>query len=110
MTGRLDRPYWLAWISTVYDQHMKKVDRFSPIQLHEQLTVILRNAIESGELGSRQKLLSESELMKEHEVSRGTVRVAIDKLRKDGLVVTFGSRGTFVADRTATIDNAPEAE
>jgi DNA-binding GntR family transcriptional regulator len=36
--------------------------------------------------------------MKEHEVSRGTVRVALDKLRDEGLIVTFMSRGTFVAD------------
>jgi DNA-binding GntR family transcriptional regulator len=75
---------------------MDKVDHFSPVLLHEQLTAILKRAIETGELAPRDKLPSESELMAEHGVSRGTVRVALGKLRDDGLIVTFGSRGTFV--------------
>jgi GntR family transcriptional regulator len=81
---------------------MDKVDKFSPVLLHDQLAGILRSAIETGELQPRAKLPSEAELMKEHEVSRGTVRVALDKLRDEGLIVTFMARGTFVADVPAS--------
>jgi DNA-binding GntR family transcriptional regulator len=81
---------------------MDKVDQFSPVLLHVQLTAILRCAIEAGELAPRAKLPSEAELMTEHGVSRGTVRMALAKLRSDGLVVTLDARGTFVNEQHAS--------
>jgi hypothetical protein len=84
---------------TLYDHHMEKVDLFSHEPLHEQLAEIIRRAIESGELQPRQLLPSESALVSAHGVSRGTVRLALGKLREAGLVETFASRGTRVAAR-----------
>jgi DNA-binding GntR family transcriptional regulator len=39
---------------------------------------------------------SETTLMQEHGLARGTVRKAIDALVEDGLVVRVQGRGTFV--------------
>jgi len=77
----------------VPDDH---VDHLDETPLHVQLAAILRRAIKSGEYGPRDVLPSESQLMQEHGVARGTVRQAIETLRNEGLVVTIRGRGTFV--------------
>jgi GntR family transcriptional regulator len=81
---------------------VEKVDHLNPERLTVQLALIIRRAIESGELQARQKLPSESELMTLHGVSRVTVRTALATLRAEGLVVSFKSRGTFVADHVSS--------
>jgi DNA-binding GntR family transcriptional regulator len=68
-----------------------------PTALYVQLASILREKITSGELQPGQALPSESYLQQEHGVSRGTVRQAVRMLRDEGLVVTMGGRGSFVA-------------
>lgn len=70
------------------------VDQRDPTPLWEQLTAILRAAIESGEY--QDVLPSESQLQAEHGVSRGTVRRAIATLEAEGLVQTIHARGTYV--------------
>jgi GntR family transcriptional regulator len=70
-----------------------------PTPLYVQLARVLRKRIASGELEPRSTLPSETYLQQEHEVSRGTVRMAIAILRDEGLVITIGGRGTFVKDR-----------
>jgi GntR family transcriptional regulator len=71
----------------------------NPTPLYVQLADILREMITSGELEPRSPLPSESYLQEEQGVARGTARMAIRILREEGLVVTIGGRGTFVADR-----------
>jgi GntR family transcriptional regulator len=73
------------------------VDHLDPEPLHAQLAGILRRAITSGQYRPRDPLPSESQLMQEHGVARGTVRQAIETLRTEGLVVTIRGRGTYVA-------------
>lgn len=75
------------------------MDRLDPTPLWQQLLAVLRDMIESGELQPRQALPSESRLQQEYEVSRGTVRKALDVLRSDRLVVTITGRGTYVNPR-----------
>ncbi len=75
---------------------MNHVDRMNPIPLYVQLADILRGLITSGELEPRSLLPSESYLRQEQGVSRGTVRMAVDILRKENLVVTISGRGTYV--------------
>ena len=75
------------------------VDHFDATPLYLQLAAILRGAIESGQIQPRQPVPSESYLMGEHGVSRGTVRHALEILRSEGLIQTFPGRGTFVADQ-----------
>jgi DNA-binding GntR family transcriptional regulator len=75
------------------------VDHFDATPLYLQLAAILRAAINSGELAPRALMPSESYLMGQHGVSRGTVRHALEILRGEGLIQTFPGRGTFVAAR-----------
>jgi DNA-binding GntR family transcriptional regulator len=75
------------------------VDHLDPTPLYEQLAAVLRRMITSGELQPRDALPSESQLMGEHGVSRGTIRRALDILREEGRVVTIGGRGTFVSPK-----------
>jgi DNA-binding GntR family transcriptional regulator len=70
-----------------------------PTPLYVQLADILREMITSGELEPRSALPSESYLQQEQGVARGTVRTAVDILRREDLVVTISGRGTFVKAR-----------
>lgn len=73
-----------------------EIDRWDPVPLYVQVAEILQGQIERGELAPRQPLPSESYLMGEYGVSRGTCRRAIAILRETGLVRTVPQRGTYV--------------
>jgi len=73
-----------------------EIDRWDPQPLYAQLAEILRGQIQRGELVPRQPLPSESYLMGQYGVSRGTTRRAIEILRNEGLVRTIPQRGTYV--------------
>ena len=72
------------------------VDHDAATPLWAQLADILRKQIRAGKLPSGRVIPSESTLMQEHEVARGTVRKAIDALVAEGLVERVQGRGTFV--------------
>jgi GntR family transcriptional regulator len=74
----------------------KKVDRnlFEPSYV--QLARILQEQIAAGDFRPSERLPSESQLCKYHQVSPMTVRRAINTLVKDGVVVAEQGRGTFV--------------
>ncbi len=74
-----------------------------PTPLYYRLESILRGAIEMGEYSVGQNLPSERELGSQYEVSRITVRRALDALARDGLVLRGRGRrgGTFVLERPA---------
>ena len=74
----------------------KVVDHFSQVPLAVQLAAILREQIQTGQLAHHDPLPSESTLMQEHEVSRGTARRAVEMLRDEGLVITLAGRATIV--------------
>jgi DNA-binding GntR family transcriptional regulator len=86
----------MSWLVSYRDR--VTVDHFDATPLYVQLAAILRRAIESGQLAPRDPVPSESYLMGEHDVSRGTVRHALEILRAEGLIQTFPGRGTFVTD------------
>jgi DNA-binding GntR family transcriptional regulator len=75
---------------------MHKVDRnlFEPSYL--QLVRILQEQIASGELRPGDRLPSESQLCKFHDISPMTVRRAINILVDQGTVTAEQGRGTFV--------------
>ncbi|WP_327587850.1 GntR family transcriptional regulator [Nonomuraea sp. NBC_00507] len=73
------------------------VDQLDPTPIYEQLARIIREKIKAGDLEERQLVPSESSLQQEHGVARGSVRRAMELLRKEGWVVTIQGRGTFVA-------------
>ena len=72
------------------------VDHDAATPLWAQLADILRGQIQAGKLPSGRVIPSESTLMQEHELARGTVRKAIDVLVAEGLVERVQGRGTFV--------------
>lgn len=72
------------------------VDKSSPVPLYYQLLLVIRAAIESGELKPGDCLPTESELMESSAVSRATVRQAVLELVREGYVYRVKSRGTFV--------------
>lgn len=74
------------------------VDRAADAPLYKQLAGEVRERIKSGEFRSGEQLPSEAEYHESHGVSRMTVRLAMQELRAEGLVVSWQGRGTFVAD------------
>jgi len=76
----------------------QEVRRESPVPLHRQIRNILRANIRSGLLKPGD-VTSEQELAAEFGVSRITIRQALARLAREGLVVRVQGRGTFVADQ-----------
>jgi GntR family transcriptional regulator len=72
------------------------LERESHIALYRQIAQRLENEIADGGYVSLQRLAPEHELMRRFDVSRITVRQAIDELVRKGLVVRKQGKGTFV--------------
>lgn len=73
------------------------LERNSSNPLYAQISEYLRERI-TRELVPGARLPSENNLMQEYHVSRNTVRLAIDRLSKSGLVFTIKGKGTFVSN------------
>lgn len=69
-----------------------------PIPKYYQLGQILRQRILKGEYAAGTKIPSEWQLCEEFNVSRGTVRKAIDTLLHEGLLRTEQGQGTYVVE------------
>lgn len=67
-----------------------------PGYLYVRVADHLAARIESGELAAGYRLPSERELADTYEVAVGTIRQALDELRRRGLVATLAAKGTFV--------------
>jgi GntR family transcriptional regulator/MocR family aminotransferase len=77
-----------------------------------QIYGAIREAIETGRLASGARLPSWRDLAAQLGVSRGTVRVAYERLIAEQFAIGMGAAGTRVADRPArssTPDWSPEA-
>ncbi|MEJ2709665.1 MAG: GntR family transcriptional regulator [Anaerolineales bacterium] len=73
------------------------LDRTSFKPIYFQLAELIQNQIEDGDLKPGGQVPSERELMEQFDISRNTVRMAIESLLKDGLVYRVPTKGTFVA-------------
>lgn len=73
------------------------LDRNSSSPLYEQLKNVLQKKIVSGELKPEEQIPSERELVDKYNVSRITVRQAINLAEHEGLVRRVHGVGTFVA-------------
>jgi GntR family transcriptional regulator len=80
-------------------QILQPLDNQSTLPLYQQLQRSLREAIERRVLGPDDALPAERELATELDVSRITVRKAIDGLVGEGLLVRRQGSGTFVSAR-----------
>jgi GntR family transcriptional regulator/MocR family aminotransferase len=77
------------------------LDRAKKTPLATQIYAAIRAAIESGQIPPDAKLPSWRDLAAQLGVSRGTVRVAYERLVDEQLAQSFGAAGTRVADRPA---------
>lgn len=73
------------------------LDRGKPIPLYYQLEQILRERMDSGELGPGSSFPTEVQLMEEYQVSRLTVRQALASLVREGRLIRQAGKGTVVA-------------
>jgi GntR family transcriptional regulator len=84
---------------TLLTQHLRPLDEASTLPLYQQLQRRLRLAIENRVLGPDDALPPERDLAEELDVSRITVRKAIDGLVEEGLLIRKQGSGTFVTNR-----------
>jgi GntR family transcriptional regulator len=76
------------------------VSRVSGRPAYLQIADALREEIRSGRYPPGAQLPSEREFMETWKVSSRTIRVALDQLRAEGLVVSYQGRGVFVREQT----------
>ncbi len=80
-------------------QVLPPLDEKSAQPLYQQLQRALRGAIENRDIGPDDALPPERDLAEMLNVSRITVRKAIDELVEDGLLIRKQGSGTFVSNR-----------
>lgn len=78
---------------------MTFVDKSSLIPFYLQLANVLRNQINSGVFDAKTLLPSERELCNAYDVSRSTVRQAIQVLKEEGLISKERGVGTRIKQR-----------
>ena len=82
---------------------MPLLDTNSAVPLFEQLKLALRERLDNGVLPPGARLPSEAELCEKYNVSRITVRRAVDDLVEDGYLERHQGKGTFVAAKRTPI-------
>ncbi len=75
---------------------VSSTDRQSGVPLYLQLAAAIRRRIERGSLPAGSKVPSLQNLQMEFGVARVTVRQAMDRLEREGLVSRHKAKGTFV--------------
>lgn len=73
------------------------IDKQSAIPLYYQLTEMLKEKIQQGKIKIGHPFPSETELIEKYQVSRGTVRQALQLLTHEKLIERFPGKGSFVA-------------
>lgn len=76
----------------------------SPLPLYTQIKEILRARILDGSYQPHQQMPSESEMMAAFDVSRITVRQALNDLQNEGLIFRIHGKGSFVSKPKAFQD------
>lgn len=80
-----------------YDSPTLTIDRNAPAPLYSQLKEVLLTLIQEGVFQTGSPIPTERELEERFQVSRITVRRAIDELAREGYLTTQQGKGTFVA-------------
>lgn len=84
------------------------LDRQHPRPIYIQLKEMLQGQIENGFYLSHQKLPSERDLCRQHQLSRMTARRALKTLIAEGFAYTRVGKGTFVSTRSGQPINGKE--
>lgn len=82
---------------------MVTINRYSNIPLYCQLKSIIEEKIESGEFEADSKIPSEQDFCEKYNISRPTVRQAINELTASGQLYKLKGKGTFVASQKTYI-------
>src|SRR4029079_15871045 len=72
-------------------------DRNSPVPLYDQLKAAIDERIDAGDWPPDTQVPSERGLCEQFQISRITVRQALNQLVNDGRLVCIHGRGTYVA-------------
>lgn len=80
------------------------INKYINIPLYSQLKDLIVNKIEQGEYSEGSKIPSEENFCEMYDISRPTVRQAINELTNNGYVYKEKGKGTFVAKRKSLID------
>lgn len=75
-----------------------KVKQMVPLTLHEQLYETIKEQILNGHYRPGDRITSELQLCAEYNISRVTVRSAIQQLVNEGLLIRKHGKGTFVKE------------
>ena len=78
----------------------QKVSHQSKSPLYQQIYQLLRQKIMGGYWNPNELLPSEADLIEQFNVSRATVRQALDELVSDGLIYRRQGRGPFISSPT----------
>lgn len=84
-----------------------KPDKSSSDYIQDQIIQYFRQKISSGDWPIGTRLPSERKLSELFEVNRSTISHALDELKAYGIVDSYGSRGTFVANNTWSLMQQP---
>jgi GntR family transcriptional regulator len=76
---------------------MSSIDPTDIIPKYFQLAKILRQKIENGEYNTQDVIPSERQLEEQYNLSRPTIRQAIDLLERQGFLYRVHGKGTFVS-------------
>lgn len=76
---------------------MDKLNKNSSVPLYQQLIDEIKEQIAHGQLNENDKIPTEVELSKKYDISRITVRKAIEMLVEDEILIKRQGIGTFVA-------------
>jgi len=86
---------------------MKEINKNSPLPLYYQLKESILTAIKNEEFIVNEKLPSERELAEYHNISRMTVKKAVDILVDNGYLIRKQGSGTFVSNYKESYSISP---
>lgn len=78
------------------------IDKKSPMPLYFQIEEAIKQKIDKGEWITGTMISSEREFAENYEVSRMTVRQAINNLVNDGYLTRRKGKGTFVSAKKSS--------
>lgn len=76
---------------------MTAINKYSTVPLYHQLKDLILERIEAGEFAADSQIPSEQDLCSEFDISRPTVRQAINELTTSGHLYKLKGKGTFVS-------------
>lgn len=86
------------------EKFMKAIDKNSRIPLYAQLIDIIYENIDSKALKEDDKLPSERELCSLYDISRATVRQAMNVLEKEGCIYKLHGKGVYISPKKLNQD------